>query len=59
MPIRRMQMISWNDRVKNEALQRMKGERNITQTRKRRKANWVGYILHRNCILRHVTAGQI
>jgi hypothetical protein len=42
-----------------EVLHRVKGERNILHTAKRRKANWIGYILHRNCLLRHVIEGKI
>jgi hypothetical protein len=34
-------------------LQRAK-ERNILQAIKRRKDNWMGFILHRNCLLKHV-----
>jgi hypothetical protein len=30
-------------------------ERNILQTVKRRKANWIGHILRRNCFLKHDT----
>jgi hypothetical protein len=26
---------------------------------KRRKANWIGHILRRNCLLKHVTKGKI
>ena len=26
---------------------------------KRRKANWIGHVLRRNCLLRHVIEGQI
>ena len=49
---RRTEKISWTDRVKNEKmLQRFKEERNILQTIKRRKANWIGHILCRNCLL--------
>jgi hypothetical protein len=51
---RRMQKISWMDRVNNEAvLHRVKEERNILHTIRRRKANWIGHILRRNCLLRH------
>ena len=32
-------------------------ERNILQTIKRRNANWIGYILRRNCLLKHVMEG--
>jgi hypothetical protein len=49
---RRMEKISWTDRVRNEeVIHRVKGERNIVHTIKRRKANWIGHILRRNCIL--------
>jgi hypothetical protein len=34
--------------VRNEVLRRVKEERNILQTIKRRKANWIGNILRRN-----------
>jgi hypothetical protein len=51
---RKMEKISWTDHVRNKVLQRVK-ERNILHTIKRRKANWIGHILHRNCLLRHVT----
>jgi hypothetical protein len=26
---------------------------------KRRKANWIGHILHKNCLLKHVTEAKI
>jgi hypothetical protein len=52
---RRMEKISWTDRVRNEeVLHRVKEERNIVHTIKRRKANWIGHILRRNCLLKHV-----
>jgi hypothetical protein len=52
---RRMEKISWTDRVINEdVLHRVKEERNIVHTIKRRKANWIGHILRRNCLLKHV-----
>jgi hypothetical protein len=38
----------------NEAsLYRVKEEWNILHTVKRRKANWIGHILCRNCLLKH------
>jgi hypothetical protein len=47
------------DRVRNKGiLQRVKQDRYIPQT-ERRKANWIGYILHRNCLLKHVLEGKI
>jgi hypothetical protein len=55
---RRMQ-ISWTDRVRNEVLHRVKEERNILHTIKRRKANWIGHILRRNCLLKHAIEGKL
>jgi hypothetical protein len=50
-----MKKISWTDRVRNEeVLHRVKEERNILRTIKRRKAKWIGHILRRNCLLKHV-----
>jgi hypothetical protein len=52
---RRMQKISWTDRVRNEeVLHRVKEERDILHPVKRRKANWIGHISRRNCLLKHV-----
>jgi hypothetical protein len=57
---RRMEKISWTDRVRNEeVLHRVKEERNILHTIKRRKANWIGHILRRNCLLKHVIEGKL
>jgi hypothetical protein len=55
----RMGKISWTDRVRNEKLfYRIKEERNILHTIKRRKANLIGHILRRNCLLKHVFEGK-
>jgi hypothetical protein len=55
-----MEKISWTDRVRNEeVLHRVKEARNIVQTIKRRKANWIGHILRRNCLLKHVIEGKL
>ena len=57
---RRMEKISWTDRVRNEeVLLRVNEQRNILYTIQRRKANRIGHILHRNCLLEHVTEGKI
>jgi hypothetical protein len=37
----------------------VKEEKNILQTIKRRKANWIGYILRRKCLLKPVIEGNI
>ena len=57
---RRMEKISWTDRVGHEeVLHRVKEQRNDVQTVKRMKANCIGHILCRNCLLRHVIGGKI
>ena len=55
-----MEKISWTNCVrKEEVLQRVKEDRNILQTIKTRKANLIGHMLHRNCLLKHVIEGKI
>jgi hypothetical protein len=49
-----MEKISWTDHVRNEeVLLRVKEQRN------NRKANWIGHILRRNCLLQQVIEGKI
>ena len=44
---KRMEKISWTDRVRNEeVLQSVKEEMNILHKTQRTKANWIGHILH-------------
>ena len=42
-----------------EVLQRMKAERNIKQTIRRSKTNWIGHMLHRNFLPQHVIVGKV
>jgi hypothetical protein len=57
---RRMEKISWTDRVRNEeVLHRVKEVRNIVHTVKRKKANWIGNMLRRNCLLKHAIKGKL
>jgi hypothetical protein len=37
---------------------RVKEVRNILHTVKMRKANWIGHILYRDCLLKHVIEGK-
>jgi hypothetical protein len=39
-------------------LHRVKEERNIVRTLKRRKANWIGH-MYRNCLIKHIIEGKI
>ena len=57
---RRMEKISWTDHVRNEeVLLRVKEQRNILHETRKRKANWIGHILRRNCLLQRVIEGKI
>jgi hypothetical protein len=56
----RMEKISWIDHARNEdVLLRVKEQRNILHEIHKQKANWIGYILHRNCLLQRVIEGKI
>ena len=55
-----MEKISWTDHVRNkEVLLRVNEQRNILHAIRKRKANWIGHILHRNCLLKQVIEGKI
>jgi len=55
-----MEKISWTDHVRNEeVLVKVKEQRNILHEISKRKANWIGHILHRNCLVQRVTEGKI
>jgi hypothetical protein len=46
--------------VRNEeVLLRVKEQRNILHEIRKRKANWIGHILRRNCLLQCVIEGNI
>jgi hypothetical protein len=55
-----MEKISWTYHVRNEeVLLTVKEQRNILHEISKRKANWIGHILRRNCLLRQVIEGKI
>ena len=57
---RRMEKISWTDHVRNkEVLLRVNEQRNILHEIRKRKANCIGHILRRNCLLKQVIEGKI
>jgi hypothetical protein len=57
---RRMEKISWTDHVRNEeVLLRVNEQRNILHEIRKRKANLIGHILCRNCLLKEVIEGKI
>ena len=57
---RRMEKISWTDHVRNEeVLLRVNEQRNILHEIRKWKANSIGNILRRNCLLQRVIEGKI
>jgi hypothetical protein len=57
---RRMEKISWTDHVRNkDVVLRVKEQRNILREIRKRKANWIGHILRRKCLLQRVIEGKI
>jgi len=54
---RRMEKIGWTNHVRNgEVLHRVKEQRNILHEINKRKANWIGHVLCRNCLLDQINA---
>ena len=55
-----MKKISWTDHVRNEeVLLRVKEQRNILHKIRKRKANWIGQNLRRNCLLQRIIEGMM
>jgi len=55
-----MEKTSWTDHVRNEEVfLRVKEQRNILHEIRKRKANWIGHILRRNCLLQRVIEGKV
>jgi hypothetical protein len=47
------------DYVRNEVLLTVKEQRNILHEISKQKANWIGHILCRNCLLQQVSEGKV
>ena len=55
-----MEKIIWTDHVRNEdVLLRVSEQRNTLHEIRKRKSNWIGHILCRNCLLKQVIEGKI
>ena len=56
-----MHKIIWTDRVKHkEVLLRVEGGNNVLLRIRMKKANWIGHILHGNCLVKqHFIKGNI
>ena len=54
-----MEKIKWSEKVTNEqGLDRI-GEKTLINDILRRKGNWIGHILRRNCLLHNAIEGQM
>ena len=57
---RRMEKIKWSEKVTNKQVLDREGEkRTLLNNILRRKANWIGHILRRNCLLHDAIEGQM
>ena len=57
---RRMEKINWTDHVRNEeVLLRVKEQKSIIHEISKRKSNWIGHILRRNCLLQGKIKGRL
>jgi hypothetical protein len=57
--MRKRDQIKYRSCENEEVLLRVKEQRNILHEVSRRKANWIGHILRRNCLLQQVIGGKI
>jgi len=55
-----MENVSWTDHVRNEeVLTKNQGGEGCPEIIKRNKAYFIGHILYRNCLIKHVIEGKI
>ena len=55
-----MEKIKWSEKVTNEqVIDRIGEKRTLLNNIGRRKVNWIGHNLRRNCLLRDATEGQM
>ena len=55
-----MEKMKWSDKVTNEQVLDLIGEkRTLINNMLRRKVNWIGHILRRNCLLHNAIEGQM
>ncbi|KAJ4447742.1 hypothetical protein ANN_09750 [Periplaneta americana] len=56
---RRMERVKWTDRIRNEAvLERVGEERMMLKLIRKRKRNWLGHLLRKNCLLKDALEGM-
>ena len=55
-----MEKIKWSEKVTNgQVLERIGEKRTLLSNILRRKVNWIGHILRRNCLLHDAIEGQM
>jgi hypothetical protein len=54
-----MEKINLTDRVRNKILHQVREKRNVLHEIERGEASYIGHILRRNCLLKHITEGKI
>ena len=55
-----MEKIKWSEKVtKEQVLEHIGEKRTLLNNILRRKANWIGHILRRNCVLHDAIEGQM
>ena len=58
--LRRMEHVKWTDKIKNAIVLERVGEgRNLLDLIKKRKRNWLGHWLRRNCLLKDALKGMV
>jgi len=53
-----MEKVSWTDRVKNYKYYMESRRKEISYTKKGRRANWIGHI-RRKCFLKYIIGGTV
>ena len=56
---KKMEKIKWTEKVTNEQVLKRIGQNKILLNILHRKANWIGHILRRNCLLLDAIEGQM
>ena len=57
---RRLERVKWTDRIRNEAVLERVGEtRTMLKLIRKRKRNWLGHWLRRNCLLKDALEGMV
>ena len=57
---RRIKRVKWTDKIKNAVVLERAGEgRIMLELMKKRKINWLGYWLRRNCLLKDALEGMV